>query len=45
MGGPQLYGLTAPLLLDPSGQKMGKTSTGERVWLDPERTSQYAFYQ
>ena len=34
MGGVQLYGLTAPLLLDSTGQKMGKTSTGERVWLD-----------
>jgi tyrosyl-tRNA synthetase len=45
MGGPQLYGLTVPLLLDSSGQKMGKTSTGERVWLDAERTSPYAFYQ
>ena len=45
MGGPQLFGLTAPLLLDSAGQKMGKTSTGERVWLDPERTSPYEFYQ
>ena len=45
MGGPQLFGLTAPLLLDSSGQKMGKTSTGERVWLDAELTSPYAFYQ
>jgi tyrosyl-tRNA synthetase len=45
MGGQQLFGLTAPLLLDSSGQKMGKTSTGERVWLDPDRTSPYAFYQ
>jgi tyrosyl-tRNA synthetase len=45
MGGPQLFGLTAPLLLDSAGQKMGKTSTGERVWLDPKRTSPYAFYQ
>jgi tyrosyl-tRNA synthetase len=45
MGGPQLFGLTAPLLLDSTGQKMGKTSTGERVWLDPARTSPYAFYQ
>jgi len=45
MGGAQLYGLTAPLLLDSTGQKMGKTSTGERVWLDPQRTSPYAFYQ
>jgi len=45
MGGPQLFGLTSPLLLDSAGQKMGKTSTGERVWLDAERTSPYAFYQ
>ncbi len=45
MGGAQLFGLTQPLLLDSSGQKMGKTSTGERIWLDPERTSPYAFYQ
>lgn len=43
--GPQLFGLTAPLLLDSSGNKMGKSSTGERIWLDPERTSPYAFYQ
>jgi tyrosyl-tRNA synthetase len=45
LGGAQLYGLTAPLLLDSTGQKMGKTSTGERLWLDPARTSPYAFYQ
>ncbi len=44
-GGPQLFGLTAPLLLDSTGQKMGKTSTGERIWLDPDRTTPYAFYQ
>ena len=44
-GGPQLFGLTAPLMLDSSGKKMGKSSTGERIWLDPERTSPYAFYQ
>jgi tyrosyl-tRNA synthetase len=43
--GPRLFGLSAPLLLDASGEKMGKTSTGERIWLDPERTSPYAFYQ
>ena len=45
MGGVQLFGLVAPLMLDSSGQKMGKTATGERVWLDPERTSPYLFYQ
>jgi tyrosyl-tRNA synthetase len=43
--GPRLFGLSAPLLLDASGEKMGKTTTGERIWLDPERTSPYAFYQ
>lgn len=43
--GPKLFGLSAPLLLDPSGNKMGKTSTGERIWLDAERTPPYAFYQ
>jgi tyrosyl-tRNA synthetase len=45
LGGPQLFGMTAPLLLDASGEKMGKTSTGQRVWLDPARTSAYGFYQ
>jgi tyrosyl-tRNA synthetase len=45
MGRPPLYGLTGPLLLDASGEKMGKTSSGARVWLDPELTSPYAFYQ
>ena len=44
-GGCQLFGLVAPLLLDSTGQKMGKTSTGERIWLDPERTTPFAFYQ
>lgn len=45
MGGAQLYGLVAPLLLDSTGQKMGKSASGERIWLDPERTTPYAFYQ
>jgi tyrosyl-tRNA synthetase len=44
-GQSQLYGLTAPLLLDASGAKMGKTASGTRIWLDPARTSPYAFYQ
>jgi tyrosyl-tRNA synthetase len=43
--GKQLYGLVAPLLLDSAGNKMGKTSTGERVWLDAALTSPYKFYQ
>ncbi len=37
-------GQTVPLITDSSGQKFGK-STGAAVWLDPERTSPYAFYQ
>jgi tyrosyl-tRNA synthetase len=45
MGGCQLFGLVAPLLLDSTGQKMGKTSTGERIWLDAARTPPFAFYQ
>lgn len=45
LGRPPLSGLVFPLLLDASGQKMGKTASGAQVWLDPERTSPYAFYQ
>ncbi len=41
----QLYGLTCPLLLDSNGEKYGKTASGEKIWLSPERTSPYAFYQ
>ena len=44
LGLAPVYGLTAPLLLDSSGQKMGKTSTGERVWLDAARTPPFKFY-
>ncbi|RMH40765.1 MAG: tyrosine--tRNA ligase [Deltaproteobacteria bacterium] len=42
---PKLFGLTAPLLVDADGNKMGKTAAGTRIWLDPARTSPYAFYQ
>ena len=45
MGRTQLFGLTAPLLLDSTGQKMGKTSTGERIWLDAARTPPFEFYK
>jgi tyrosyl-tRNA synthetase len=44
MGGPQLYGLTCPLLLKSDGQKMGKTEKGA-VYLSAAKTSPYAFYQ
>ena len=39
------YALAYPLLLNTSGAKFGKSESGESIWLDPERTSPYAFYQ
>jgi tyrosyl-tRNA synthetase len=39
------HGLAYKLLLSPSGTKFGKSETGDSVWLDPARTSPYAFYQ
>ncbi|HVU50135.1 MAG TPA: tyrosine--tRNA ligase [Polyangia bacterium] len=38
------YGLTHPLIMTAAGTKMGKTAAGA-VWLDPQRTSPYDFYQ
>ncbi|MTI13182.1 tyrosine--tRNA ligase [Sansalvadorimonas verongulae] len=40
----QTFGLTVPLITKADGTKFGKTEGGA-VWLDPKRTSQYAFYQ
>ncbi len=40
----QLYGVTWPLLTKSDGSKMGKTESGS-VWLDPQKTSPYHFYQ
>jgi tyrosyl-tRNA synthetase len=40
----QLFGLTNPLLTTSDGRKMGKTERGA-VWLSPDRTSPYEFYQ
>ncbi|MBN2723427.1 MAG: tyrosine--tRNA ligase [Deltaproteobacteria bacterium] len=42
--GLQLHGLTIPLVTTSSGTKFGKTESGT-VWLCPERTSPYHFYQ
>ena len=39
------HALAYKLLLSPSGTKFGKTESGDSVWLDPERTTPYAFYQ
>jgi len=40
----QAYAMTIPLLVNSDGRKMGKTEAGA-VWLDPNRTSPYEFYQ
>lgn len=40
----QLYVLTAPLLTDAAGKKMGK-SEGNALWLNPEMQSDYDYYQ
>jgi tyrosyl-tRNA synthetase len=42
--GAQVYGITFPLLTTSSGDKMGKTAAGA-LWLDPEKTAPYEFYQ
>jgi tyrosyl-tRNA synthetase len=44
MHGVQLFGMTCPLLTKSDGAKMGKTEAGA-IWLSPERTSPYQFYQ
>ena len=44
MLGVTVYGLTFPLITTSTGAKMGKTAAGA-VWLDPQRTSVYDFYQ
>ena len=40
----EVYGMTFKLLTTSEGKKMGKTESGA-VWLDPEKTSPYDFYQ
>lgn len=42
--GQQAYAIVFPLLLKADGGKFGKTASGS-VWLDPEKTSPYRFYQ
>ena len=39
-----VYGLTLPLVTKADGTKFGKTESGT-IWLDPDKTSPYAFYQ
>ena len=42
--GAEAFALTCPLITKSDGKKFGKTESGN-VWLDPERTTPYKFYQ
>ena len=42
--GKDAYAMTITLLTDSQGKKMGKTA-GNAVWLDPNKTSPFDFYQ
>ncbi|MBQ9893536.1 MAG: tyrosine--tRNA ligase [Bacteroidales bacterium] len=44
MDGGEAFALTCPLIRKADGTKFGKTENGN-IWLDPERTSPYEFYQ
>ena len=44
MDGGEAFALTCPLIKKSDGTKFGKTEKGN-IWLDPERTSPYEFYQ
>jgi tyrosyl-tRNA synthetase len=44
LNGKQVFGVTLPLVTKSDGTKFGKTETGT-IWLDPAKTSPYAFYQ
>ena len=43
--GAEVHCMTIPLLLDPNGQKFGKSTGNKNVWLDKERTSVFDYYQ
>lgn len=44
--GKEVYAMTSPLVINKStGRKFGKSEGGNAVWLDPNQTSPYKFYQ
>jgi tyrosyl-tRNA synthetase len=43
--GATAHALTTPLVTDSEGKKFGKSTGGGSLWLDPEMTSPYAWYQ
>jgi tyrosyl-tRNA synthetase len=44
LGGPQLFGLTFPLLTRSDGKKFGKSESGA-IWLSPDKLTPYQFFQ
>lgn len=44
-GGATVHAMTTPLVTDSEGKKFGKSTGGGNIWLDPELTSPYAWYQ
>ncbi len=45
LDGEQVHALTTPLVTSADGKKFGKSTGGGSLWLDPEMTSPYAWYQ
>lgn len=43
--GASVHAITTPLVTDSEGKKFGKSTGGGNLWLDPEMTSPYAWYQ
>ncbi|RDH75459.1 tyrosine--tRNA ligase [Mycolicibacterium moriokaense] len=43
--GATVHAMTTPLVTDSEGNKFGKSTGGGNLWLDPEMTSPYAWYQ
>ena len=43
--GAQTHALTVPLVTDSEGKKFGKSTGGGSLWLDPDMTSPYTWYQ
>ena len=45
VNGAKVHGLTVPLVTDAEGNKFGKSTGGGKLWLDPQMTSPYSWYQ
>jgi tyrosyl-tRNA synthetase len=45
IAGATVHAMTTPLVTDSEGKKFGKSTGGGSLWLDPDMTSPYAWYQ